>query len=290
MKTPEPTRREFLAATAAASAAATSLLAGAPAAQAGQFTGKIRKAVKYHMIAGNMTPEDKLKMVRDLGFEGVEPRTSLRGRKDVEPRLLAEASEKTGVRVHGVVNSSSPRLREAIDEARLYGADSVLTTIPAMPKGDYRQNYHRTQQMLRDAAPYAEKHNVSILIENVWASFLIEPLTMARYIDEIDSPRVKVYFDVGNVVRWGWPENWIEVLGKRIAKLDIKEFDLNVAMNKGMRQAFSTPIGEGSIDWARVRSELAKLGYTGWATAEVAGGGRERLAEVAQQMDRALDL
>ena len=199
--------------------------------------------------------------------------------------------KKIGVPVHGVVNAASLQLRQAIDEAKMYGASSVLTTIPRMPRDtSYLQNYRDTQKLLRDAAPYAEKQKVSILIENVWNSFLIEPLTMNRYVDEIDSPWVKVYFDVGNVVRWGWPEHWIEVLNKRIVKLDIKEYDLNIAMNQGMRKAFNVPIGEGSVNWNKVREALAKIQYRGWATAEVAGGDRKRLTEVAEQMDRALGL
>jgi hexulose-6-phosphate isomerase len=113
---------------------------------------------------------------------------------------------------------------------------------------------------------------------------------MARYIDEIDSPFVKAYFDVGNVVRWGWPEHWIEVLAKRIVKIHIKEYNLDVAMNEGMRKGFDFPIGQGSINWARVREELKKIRYRGWATAEVKGGGRRRLAEISEQMDQVLDL
>jgi hexulose-6-phosphate isomerase len=80
------------------------------------------------------------------------------------------------------------------------------------------ENYRRTQELIRAAIPHAEKNRVKILVENVWATFLIEPLTMARYIDELGSPWVKAYFDVGNVMRWGLPQHWIEVLGKRIEK------------------------------------------------------------------------
>jgi len=282
-------RRSFLA-TSAAAGAAVALLPGS-SASAGQFTGRIKKAVKYHMITGDASPLDKLKMVKDLGFEGVEPRCSASGKSQFDPKELARASEKVGMPVHGIVNSSSTKLREAIDEAKMYGANSVLTTIPGMPRsGSYMENYHSTQQLLKEASEYAEKRQVYILIENVWASFLIEPIIMARYLDEIDSPFVKSYFDVGNVVRWGWPQNWIQVLGKRIVKLDIKGFDLDVAMNQGMRAAFDVPIDECSIEWDKVRAELAKLDYESWATAEVSGGGSERLADVAAQMNRALDL
>ena len=151
-------------------------------------------------------------------------------------------------------------------------------------------NYRQTQQIIQKAIPHAEKKRIHILVENVWATFLIEPLTMARYIDELDSPYVKAYFDIGNVVRWGWPQHWIEVLGKRIVKVHVKEYNLDVAMNEGMRKGFAFPLGEGSIDWQRVRQELKKIDYQGWATAEVRGGGRERLAELSEEMDRVLDL
>lgn len=259
-------------------------------ARAGQFTGKIKKAVKYHMIQEKLPPLDKLKMLRDLGFDGVEPRAMLKPEQADEVKAIARASQQLDFPVHGVVNSSNPDIVSAIDQAADYGATSVLHVVRYNTKIPYLQNYEETQDIIRAAIPRAEEKQVSILIENVWATYLIEPLGMARFIDELDSPFVQVYFDVGNVVRWGWPQHWIEVLGPRVKKLDIKEFDLGVAMNDGMRKAFDKPLGEGSVDWAKVRDELAKIEYTGWATAEVRGGDRERLADISQQMDRVLDL
>ena len=152
------------------------------------------------------------------------------------------------------------------------------------------KNYRETQEIIRRGIDAAETYDVMILCENVWASFLIEPLTMKRFIDEINHPMVGVYFDVGNVVRWGWPQHWLEVIGKRAKKLDIKEYDLDLGMKQGMRAGFGVPIGEGSIEWAKVREELAKVDYNGWATAEVKGGDEKRLAEVAKQMDAVLAL
>ena len=80
------------------------------------------------------------------------------------------------------------------------------------------------------------------------------------------------------------------VLGRRVAKLDVKEYDLKIAMNQGMRKAFAVPIGQGSIEWSKVRSELKGIEYEGWATAEVSGGDRQRLAEIFEQMNQVLDL
>ncbi len=271
------------------------LLAGAAAPAllgAGERTPtkRFKKALGFTMIQGDLSVEDKLKLVKDLGFEGIETPTRIRDDKMPEPRVLARASEKVGIPIHGVVNSSHPDLKGAIDEAALYGATSVLHVVRADPKGSFMENYRRTQQAIRKAIEHAENKRIHILIENVWATFLIEPLTMARYIDELDSPYVKAYFDIGNVVRWGWPQHWIEILGKRIVKVHIKEYNLDIGMNEGMRKGFAFPLGEGSIDWPRVREELEKIGYRGWATAEVGGGNRQRLAEISQQMDRVLDL
>ena len=289
---PERTdRREFLVRSGAAAlcAASTTAVLNQPVA-AGEFTGRIRKAVKYHMIQEKLSAEDKLKMLKDLGYDGVEPRAMLKPEQAADVKELARASEKVGLPVHGVVNSSNPDIISAIDQAVQYGANSVLHVVRYQRDIPYLQNYRETQDIIRKAIDHAEKKEVSILLENVWATFLIEPLGMAQYVDELNSPFVQVYFDVGNVVRWGWPEHWIEVLGQRSKKLDIKEYDLKIAMNDGMRKAFDVPLGEGSVDWAAVRKELTAIRYEGWATAEVRGGDRARLAEIASQMDRVLDL
>ncbi len=259
-------------------------------ARGGQFTGKIKKAVKYHMATGEASVEDKFRLVKDLGFDGIETRAALGADKKALVNSYASASEKTGLPIHGVIHSSNPDLIGAIDQAKFLGANSVLHVVRYNQKIGYLQNYNETQAIIRKAIERAEKQQVMILLENVWASFLIEPMAMARYIDELDSPMVAAYFDVGNVVRWGWPQHWIEVLGQRVKKLDIKEYDLQVAMNEGMRKGFDKPLGQGSIDWSKVRDQLADISYQGWATAEVRGGDRERLADIAKQMDDVLDL
>lgn len=251
---------------------------------------RFRKAVKYHMLTENLSAVDKLKLLRDLGFEGVEPRARLEPDQAEAVRELARAREVTDFPVHGVTNSSHPDIVAAIDQAQQLGATSVLQVVRANPRISYWQNYRETQDVIRRAVDHAEAHEILILIENVWASYLIDPVLMARFIDELDSPWVQAYFDVGNVLRWGWPQHWIEVLGSRIRKLDIKEFDLNVAQNQGLRQGFQTPLGEGSIDWPRVREELRKADFNGWATAEMPGGDRTRLADISARMDRVLDL
>ena len=155
-----------------------------------------------------------MRMLRDIGFDGVEPRAMLQPEQAAEVKALRKASETLDFPVHGVVNSSNPDIVSAIDQAKSYGATSVLHVVRYNRKIGYRQNYDETQAIIRKAVDHAERNRIYILVENVWASYLIEPMSMARFIDEINSPFVQVYFDVGNVVRWGWPQHWLEVLGR----------------------------------------------------------------------------
>lgn len=278
-------RRDFLLASCALPAACA-----VKNVTAAENTGKIKKAVKYHMVSGTMSVQDKFQMVKDLGFDGIETRVALGEKNKGLVDSYLNASQKTGLPIHGVIHSSKPTLNEAVDQANYLGATSVLHVVPYNQTISYFTNYDQTQATIRAAVSRAEQKRVMILLENVWATFLIDPVAMAKYIDEINSPMVGAYFDVGNVVRWGWPPHWIEVLGSRIKKLDIKEYDLTIGMNEGMRNGFRQPLGAGSIDWQKVRKELADIDYQGWATAEVKGGDRARLTDIASQMNAVLGL
>ena len=280
------TRREFAQA-AGAVAAGTALTSAATKAYAGQFTGRIKKAVKYHMISGDMSVIEEFKLLMEVGFDGVE----IRVQDKVPVEEVAAAIKETGLPVHGVVLGSVEGIETAVDLAKGYGATSVLLVAGRVDENmPYAKNYEQTQAKIRAAIPYAEEQQIKLLVENVWNNFLLSPLEMRRYIDELDSEWVGVYFDVGNVVRFAWPEHWIPVLGDRIGKLDIKEYSRDKQNNEGLWKGFNVKIGEGSIDWAAVRAELENIGYSGWATAEVSGGDRERLADIAARMNKVLDL
>jgi hexulose-6-phosphate isomerase len=262
----------------------------APQARAADSGDRIKKAVGWEMIQEELSAEDKFRLVKDVGFEGVEVNSRLLKSGGLEPRDLARASEKIGIPIHGVSGASHGDLKAILDEAAIYGATSILHVVRADSDGSYLANYRRSQEAIRDAIPHAEQKRIPILVENVWATFLIEPLTMARYIDELNSPWVQAYFDVGNVMRWGLPQQWIEVLGKRIGKIHVKEYSLKTAMDQGMVKAFDFPMGQGDIQWDRVCKELGKIPFRGWATAEVRGGDRQRLAEISAEMSKILVL
>jgi hexulose-6-phosphate isomerase len=280
-------RRTFVKTAGAAVIGAA--LAGQPLrAQAGEFTGKFKKAIGYGMIEGDAPAADKFNLLKELGYDGVEVNCS--GKTD--PQEMLDASKGAGVPIHGVVLGSVDGIEKAVDLAKFYGADSVLLVAgrvnETMP---YAQNYTDTQAVIKKAIPYAEEKQVPILVENVWNNFLMSPLEMAKYVDELgNSPFVGAYFDAGNVARYGWAEHWIPVLGKRIKKVHVKDYSRKKQFDEGTWKGFEVELGDGETDWAAVRAELAKIGYTGWVTAEVPGGNRDRLADLAARMNRILDL
>jgi hexulose-6-phosphate isomerase len=179
---------------------------------------------------------------------------------------------------------------ETIDILKKLGGDSILSTVPVDEKKSFSANWNEAVAAFKAAAPHAEKQGIKILIENVWQSFLISALDMQRFVDEVGHPFVGVHYDVGNVMRWGVAEHWVQVLGKRIGKLDIKEYSVDVAMTTGLRAGFKTPVGEGSVNWLAVRAELEKLEFSGWAAAEVPAGDWDYLADVSRRMDKVLGL
>ncbi len=121
-----------------------------------------------------------------------------------------------------------------------------------------------------------------IAIEEVWNKFLLSPLEFARYIDEFQSPWIRAYFDVGNVVISGYPQDWIRTLGKRIVKLHLKDFTFR------KRVAEFTNLLEGDIDFKAVHAALADIGYKGTATVELNGGDAAYLKEVNTRFEKIL--
>lgn len=289
-------RREFLANCSAAAAAGLTLTTPASLLAADNTTAsgekRIKKAVKIGMVGVPGTLAEKMTVLKELGFDGVE----LNSPGGPEAEEVVKAVEVSGIPVHGVVDSIHWNVRlsdpdeevrqkgleglfTAINASKSYGGTSVLL-VPGVVNKDatYEQCWERSIEQIKKALPLAKELNIQILMENVWNNFLTDPKETARFIDELDSDMVGAYFDVGNTVKYSPPHEWVPILGPRIKKLDIKDF--------GKGKGFGAKLLEGDVDWPKVMGELREIDYQGWATAEISGGGRERLTEIADRMDR----
>jgi len=287
-------RRAFLEKAALLGAA---VAAGPRAALA---AGTPRKAVLATMLPKELSYVERFRLAVDAGFAGIEIRTVPDAKEAEEVR---EASAKTGLRIHSVMNEehwssplSSPD-RAVVDKsvagvetslrnAKLWGADTVLL-VPAVVNAEvsYRDAWTRSQAVIRDRIlPRAAELKVVVAVEEVWNRFLLSPLEFARYVDELDSPWLKAYFDVGNVVFYGFPQDWVRTLRARIVKVHLKDFQLD---RPGGRFAWKN-IGEGDVDWVELRRAFAEIGYDGWMTTEIAGGDAAYLKDVVARFDRFL--
>ena len=292
MSTPSPLdRRTFLQTSAALAAASTCTFAAAAESEK-----KLRKAVKYGMIRDGKTIEEKFALIKRLGFEGVE----INSPSDLNLDDANRAAEKTGIVIHGVIDSvhwakrfSDPdpavrseavaALHTAIGDAKKVGATTVLVVPGKVTNAEtenWQQVWDRSQAEIRKAIPAAEAANVKIGIEVVWNDFLNTPEQLIDYCDAFKSPTVGAYFDCSNMLKYGVPAaTWIRKLGKRMLKFDFKGYSHEKKWVK---------IGDGDENWPEVLKALDEIGYRGWATSEVGGGGEAELKDIAERMDRVL--
>ncbi len=292
-------RRDFILKSALAAsvvtAAGTSTFATAPAAA----QPMVKKSLKWGMVKEDLSIMDKFKLLKDLGYDGVE----LDSPNNLDMKEVLAARDKTGLLLPGTVNSlhwkfplSDPdpakrdqctkSIEKALWDTKAYGGTTVLV-VPGVVSAtvSYAEAYERSQAEIRKLLPVAEKTGVKIAFENVWNQFLLSPLEAAQYVDDFDSDMVGWYFDIGNVLRYSWPASWIEALDKRILKLDLKEFSFKKQNDEGLWKGFQVEFFEGDVNWPVVNQALRKINYSGWASAEVSGGDRKRLLTIREKMD-----
>lgn len=289
----EISRRRFGALAAGGSVAA---LAASPASAAEPVppnNGRLLTAVKWGMIDLAGPAVDRFRLCQELGYDGME----LISPNNPPIDELRAATAATGMPIHGVVNDRHWQVRlsaadqatrdagreilqQAIRDAAAMGGHTVLL-VPGVVNDEatHEQVWSRSITEIRKTLPLAASLGVRVLIENVWNGFCETPEQLRDYLDEIDSPWVGSYFDIGNSQRFSPSEAWIRVLGSRIVKLDVKDWGVSAGFCK---------IGEGDVRWPAVREALADINYTGWCTAEVQGGGRVRLADIAERMQAVL--
>ncbi len=262
----------------------------------------IRRAVEFSMLPATLSIRERIQLARDAGFEQMECPTTPDQKEAAE---IKSAAEKSGLRIHSVMNMdhwkyplSSPDpavvnrsldgIRTSLHNARFWGADTVLV-VPAVvnPTTTYAEAYERSQANIHKVVPLAQELNVIIGLEEVWNKFLLSPLEFAHYIDQFQSPFIRAYFDVGNVVLYGYPQDWIRTLGKRIIKLHIKDFAWRKNA-QGDQTAQWVGLGDGDIDWKAVYQALADIGYQGSATVELEGGDAAYLKDVNRRFEKIL--
>jgi len=290
------TRREFVG---AGVGAACGLLLGGARFAAGQASPvlAVKKGLVFDMLPSRLSFTERFKLARDCGFEVVQAPTTP---DKHEAEEMKKAAEDANIRIDSVMNidhwkyplSSGDRdavaksmegMRTSLRNAKLWGSDAVLL-VPAVVNAQttYREAWLRSQKQIRELIPMAAELKVVIAIEEVWNKFLLSPLEMNTYIAEFQSIWIKAWFDVGNVVLYGYPQDWIRTLGRSIYKVHLKDF-------KRKEGGYSwVNLGDGDVDWAEVRKAFAEVSYAGSVIAELDGGDEAYLRDVSKRIDRLL--
>ncbi len=291
-------RREFLL-SSSSFALGGALLGSAAMPQPAAAVSGIKKGVCIDVLPEGMSLLEKFEVAKRAGFEGVEPNSL---NSTAELKQYQEAVERTKVKITSIMNSdhwkyplsdNDPEvvrkcvegLKTSMHNAHDLGAGAVLL-VPGVVTADvrYAEVYRRSQEQIRQLLPLAKELKVIIAIENVGNRFLLSPLEMARYVDEFKSPWVRSYFDIGNVISTGYPQDWIRTLGKRVCRVHIKRFEPGTDHPKFDPKDRRTQ----GINWPDVRRALNEVGYSGWITAEVKSGDENYVKEVSARMDRIL--
>lgn len=314
---PEINRRSFLTAGAALTA-----LSVTPARQASAAEGSVAPIIeppagkrillscKLTMIAKkaegrDLTLTERLKLAGQAGFDGVD--------FDEAGSFTAEqardAVRESGVFVHNAINHAhwGQRLTSAKEEERTTGrkniehclrvshaagGSGVLIVIGRGSDGTPEEIDERARQEIKKLIPLAASLGQMILFENVWNQMHYDhdsppeqmPDRFIKFVDSFNSSWVGMYYDIGNHWKYGQPRAWLNAFGRRAVKLDVKGF------SRAKNKFVDITSEDDDLPWGEVQKGLDEIGFTGWTTAEVGGGGLERLTLVRQQMQKAFGL
>ncbi|MHB1151580.1 MAG: sugar phosphate isomerase/epimerase family protein [Eubacteriales bacterium] len=256
-----------------------------------------RKSIYLDCIGSGST-EEKLVAAAAAGFAAVEmpsiPENERAAVKELFKKydLICPSIMTTGAWNYPATSpdadiraKSADCFKLAVDTATDMGCDTILTVPGAVtPDITYEMAWENGARTLAMVVPYAEAKGITMAIENVWNKFLLSPREMVQFVDSFGSDYVKSYFDIGNIVIYGFPQHWIKSLGSRIKRVHIKGFAM-----KGFESFAWTQLLESTIDWKAVTSALKEIGYDGWVTAEL-GPDARGLKGIAEDMDHILGL
>lgn len=253
----------------------------------------MKKGISIWSFAGG-TVRENLLLAKKAGFDGVEVALDATGEISLlstkeEMQEIRQYAAEIGMELYSVASglywtynytSENPENREKAKEitkkqlqvAAWLGCNTILVVPGAVdvtfePDSEivpYDIAYERAREALRELAPFAAEAGVCIGIENVWNQFLLSPLEMKQLLEEVDSPFVGAYFDVGNVLRTGYPEHWIRILKDKIKKVHFKDFRKEAGGLYGFVDLLA-----GHVNWKGVMEAFAEIGYDDWVTAEM---------------------
>jgi hexulose-6-phosphate isomerase len=298
----EVSRRDFLKASMAVGAGLAAPAAGLATLPSTPASTLLKKGLVIYMLPERLSYRDRFQVARDAGFDCLEAQTVTDPR---EAEAIKKAAEDTGIKIHSVMNmahwefplsSADPAvvakgmegMQTSLHNAKLWGAETVLL-VPAVvnPQTRYADAWRRSQANIHQLIPLAAELKVIIAVEEVWNKFLLSPLEFARYVDEFKSPWVRAYLDVGNMVLFGYPQDWIRTLGERIVRVHLKDFKVK---SKGFSPfvAEFVNLGDGDIDWPAVRKAFSEIGYAGPFTCELEPGDEAYLRDLSARVERLL--
>lgn len=253
----------------------------------------MKKGISIWSFAGG-TLEENFKLAKAAGFDGVEVALDETGEialdsTEAQIKKVKAAADKAGIELYSVasglywkysLSSDDEKLREKAKQcvrkqlqvAAWLDCDTILIVpgavsvsfAPELGVTDYDVVYERSLAAVKELAADAERLKVSIGLENVWNNFLLSPLEMRDFIDKVGSKYVGSYFDVGNVLYSGYPEQWIKILGNRIKKVHFKDYRRAVGSLDGFVDLLA-----GDVNWKAVKAAFDKIGYNGWVTGEM---------------------
>lgn len=242
-----------------------------------------------------MSLNDSFALAKKAGFEGVEVALDENNGEitlnSTEKELLEikKQAENNGIKLYSVasglywsyfLNDDDEKVRikardivkKQLECASVLGCETILV-IPGCVNAefaapgkivDYETSFYRSLESINIVKEYAEKYKVSIGLENVWNKFLLSPMEMRTFIDEISSDWVGSYLDIGNTLVFGYPEHWITILNKRIKKVHFKDYRTEAGGLCGFVDLLA-----GDVNYPAVVELLGKVGYDGWVTAEM---------------------
>ncbi len=254
----------------------------------------MKKGVSQWAFPAAMKLEECMQRAREAGFEGIEVALAEEGEINLEStkddmERIAASSRKAGIGLTSLatglfwdysLTSEKAEVREKargivskmLELASYLGVDTILVVPgavdvffkPDVERVSYDIVYERAKDALKELAETAEEYKVNIGVENVWNKFLLSPLETRNFLDEIGSDYVGAYFDVGNVLVTGYPEQWIRILGRRIKKVHFKDFKTDIGNIRGF-----VDLLEGNVNWPEVIKAFRDIGYNGYAIAEL---------------------